>query len=280
MNDYIPQIVSLALKEDIGNGDITTEAIYPGEKNTEAHFIAKQSGIIAGMDIVKYVFQQINPDVSVTAFSREGDRIPNGQHIGTLEGPAGSILTGERTALNFLQRMSGIATRTREYVDIISGTEAKILDTRKTVPGHRATDKIAVHTGGGVNHRIGLYDQYLIKENHINVAGGVTEAIDRCVTHRQATGGNSLIEVEVRNMNEVQEAAAHDAVDLLLLDNMSFDDMAKVVRFVDGSKKLEASGNVNRQTVRSIAETGVDFISVGELTHSVAALDISLLFPE
>lgn len=280
MDKHIEYIVTLALKEDIGDGDITTRAVYSGHEYIEAEFIAKQNGIVAGLEVIRYIFHQLDSDVRFEADIQDGERVQRGQLIASAKGAANVILTGERTALNFLQRMSGVASRTRYFVDLVDGTGAAILDTRKTAPGHRMLDKWAVRLGGGQNHRMGLYDRYLIKENHINVAGGITEAINRCARQRNETDEKPLIEVEVKNISEVKEAASHKDVDVLMLDNMSLTNMARAVSVVDGRKKLEASGNVNYETVRPIAETGVDYISVGELTHSVQALDISLLFAE
>ncbi len=280
MDKQIEYIVTLALKEDIGDGDITTRAIYSGREYIEAEFIAKQNGTVAGLEVVRYIFHQLDSDVRFETDIQDGDRVQRGQLIASAKGAANVILTGERTALNFLQRMSGIASRTRYFVDLVDGTGAAILDTRKTAPGHRMLDKWAVRLGGGQNHRMGLYDRYLIKENHINVAGSISEAINRCARQRNETDEKPLIEIEVKNISEVKEAASHKDVDVLMLDNMSLTNMARAVSVVDGRKKLEASGNVNYETVRPIAETGVDYISVGELTHSVQALDISLLFAE
>ncbi len=278
LDKQIEYIVTLALREDIGQGDITTDAIYSGREAIEAEFIAKQNGVVAGLEVVRYIFSQLDSSIDFSTDLSDGDSIKRGQLIASARGPANVILTGERTALNFMQRMSGIASRTRYFVDLIEGTGATILDTRKTVPGHRHLDKWAVRLGGGDNHRMGLYDRYLIKENHINVAGSVTEAINRCARHRQDLQNKPLIEVEVKNLKEAEQAANHADSDILLLDNMSLTDMAEAVSKFKGAKKLEASGNVSHETVRSIAETGVDYISVGELTHSVQALDISLLF--
>lgn len=280
MDKEIEYIVTLALREDVGEGDITTSAIYSGKEAIEAEFIAKQNGVVAGLEVVRYIFGQLDSSIEFDTELTDGDMIKRGQMIASAKGPANVILTGERTALNFLQRMSGIASRTRYFVDLVDGTAATILDTRKTAPGHRLLDKMAVRLGGGENHRMGLYDRYLIKENHINVAGNITEAINRCARQRQNMSEKPLIEVEVKDLKEVEEAANHPESDILLLDNMSLTDMADAVSKYRGGKKLEASGNVSHETVRSIAETGVDYISIGELTHSVRALDISLLFVE
>lgn len=278
MDEQVKNIISLALREDLGSGDITTEAIYSGNHVVEARLIAKEPGVLAGLDVAGYIFRQLDPQIKITGHRLDGEQVDQGNFIALIKGRTDAVLKGERTALNFLQRMSGIATRTRNYVNLISDTRATILDTRKTTPGLRLLDKQAVRTGGGENHRTGLFDRYLIKENHINVAGGITEAIDKCVKHRENISEKLLIEAEVKNLDEVKEAIAHKECDIILLDNMSLGDMSEAVELANEEKKLEASGNVSEHTVRDIAETGVDYISIGELTHSVKALDISLLF--
>jgi nicotinate-nucleotide pyrophosphorylase (carboxylating) len=275
----IDALIDLALFEDIRSGDVTTEAVYWEDEITRATFVAKQSGIIAGLGIAQKVAETLYPDFKINWEVTDGDMVRNKQTIGTIEGPAGVILTAERTMLNFMQRMSGIATTVRELTDLISHTNAIILDTRKTVPGNRITDKWAVVIGGGHNHRMGLYDRYLIKENHIRVAGSVENAIQLCMVHRAGIQqGNLEIEVEVTNLDEFEKALTFPEVDYIMLDNMSNEDMKKAVSLNNGTVKLEASGNVSAQTIRSIAECGVDFISMGSITHSVSALDISLLF--
>jgi nicotinate-nucleotide pyrophosphorylase (carboxylating) len=275
----IDALIDLALFEDIRSGDVTTEAVYWEDEITRATFVAKQSGIIAGLGIAQKVAETLYPDFKINWEVTDGDMVRNKQTIGTIEGPAGVILTAERTMLNFMQRMSGIATTVRELTDLISHTKAIILDTRKTVPGNRITDKWAVVIGGGHNHRMGLYDRYLIKENHIRVAGSVENAIQLCMVHRAGIQqGNLEIEVEVTNLDEFEKALTFPEVDYIMLDNMSNEDMKKAVSLNNGTVKLEASGNVSAQTIRSIAECGVDFISMGSITHSVSALDISLLF--
>ncbi|HKJ45928.1 MAG TPA: carboxylating nicotinate-nucleotide diphosphorylase [Balneolales bacterium] len=278
MNEEITFIVERALKEDIGNGDITTEAIYSGNERAHGRFIAKQQGVIAGLELVEYIFSQLTDDIKLSLIFNDGDAVDKGDVIAEIEGSSGRILTGERTALNFMQRMSGIASKTRMYVDAVSHTSAKILDTRKTVPGHRYLDKWAVRLGGGQNHRMRLDDRFLIKENHITVAGSVSNAIQACLDFKARRLIKADIEIEVQDLKQLDEVLDYGGVKYILLDNMTTDDMKKAVEKVDGSVLLEASGNVTLQTVTSIAETGVDFISVGALTHSVEALDISLIF--
>jgi nicotinate-nucleotide pyrophosphorylase (carboxylating) len=259
-----------ALAEDIGPGDATTNSIVPAGATMRGQIIAKQNGIIAGLDVAQAVYQEVDPEVDFRAQVDEGARATRGQVLALVSGRTRSLLTAERTTLNFLGRMSGIATLTREFVDAVSGTRAVILDTRKTAPGLRAVDKLAVQRGGGQNHRVGLYDMVLIKDNHIDFAGSITAAVERA-----RTGAPALeIEVEARTLNHVREALGL-GVERILLDNMTPERMAEAVRITAGRAKLEASGNVTLETVRRIAETGVDYISVGALTHSAKVLDVS-----
>jgi nicotinate-nucleotide pyrophosphorylase (carboxylating) len=280
MEPQVIELIKLALQEDIGHGDITTQAIYAGNESASADFIAKQEGIIAGLDVARFIFAEVDPSIELRLNLADGDKVCVGDPIARVIGPAGSLLTAERTVLNFLQRMSGVATRTHTFVQAVAGTKAQILDTRKTIPGHRYTDKWAVRIGGGMNHRIGLYDRYLIKENHIAVAGGVSKAIQACVQHRASTSSASAhqIEIEINTLEQLQEALKFPEVDYIMLDNMSRDTMREAVAITNNRCKLEASGNVNMHTVSRIAHTGVDFISIGAITHSVEALDISLMF--
>jgi nicotinate-nucleotide pyrophosphorylase (carboxylating) len=269
--EQIRRAIQAALAEDVGPGDVTSRATLPAELVYNGRFLAKAPGIIAGLDVVAQVFAALDPTICLTPLAQDGDRVERGAIIATVQGPARSLLTAERTALNFLQRMSGIATLTRHFVDAVEGTKAVILDTRKTAPGLRAIDKWAVRLGGGQNHRYGLYDMVLIKDNHIAAVGGLTEAVVRA---RQAAQGLP-IEVEVKNLAELEEALPLN-VDRIMLDNMSLAEMKQAVERVNGRCPLEASGNVTLHTVAAIAATGVDYISSGALTHSVTALDISL----
>lgn len=278
ITDEIKFIVEKALKEDIGRGDITTGAIYSGTEKASGNFIAKQDGVIAGLELVNYIFKQLDDNISFCNRIEDGQLVSIGDVVADVEGPAHSILTGERTVLNFMQRMSGIATRTHQFSEAVKGTKVRILDTRKTAPGHRYLDKWAVRLGGGSNHRMRLDDRFLIKENHITVAGSIENAIYACVRYRNEQQLDAEIEIEVRNLAELEEVLRIKNVDYILLDNMSLEEMRKAVEKVHGLTHLEASGNVNIDNVMAIAETGVDFISVGSLTHSVQALDISLLF--
>ncbi len=263
-------VIRSALAEDIGPGDATTNSIVPAETAMRGHIIAKQDGVIAGLDVVQAVYQTVDAQVDFQPQVDEGTRVTDHQVLALVSGRARNLLTAERTALNFLGRISGIATLTRSYVDAVAGTKAVILDTRKTAPGLRHADKLAVRRGGGQNHRIGLYDMVLIKDNHIDYAGSITLAVQRA---RKGAAGLA-IEVEARTLDEVREALAV-GVERILLDNMTPESMAEAARLTAGRARLEASGNVTLETVRRIAETGVDYISVGALTHSVKVFDVS-----
>lgn len=267
------RLIQSSLEEDFGPGDVTTAALLTGEETGMAQAVAKADLVLAGIDVFRETFLFLDPDIRFTQCLGDGREIKGGEILAELSGTLGSILTAERVALNFLQRMSGIATLTRQYVAAVTGTRARILDTRKTVPGLRMLDKYAVRIGGGLNHRFALYDGVLIKDNHITAAGGITPAINRA---RQTIPHTLKIEVEVKTIDEVKEALAAGA-DTVMLDNMTPDAMTAAVRLIGGAVPVEASGNVTLDNVKQIAETGVDFISVGALTHSVTAADISLL---
>ncbi len=275
MKNNFDRIIKNALKEDIRFGDITTLAAVKKNLSASGEFIAKQEGIIAGLDIAGRVFHLVDEKLRFKKFLDDGNKAEPGKFIAEISGRASSILTAERTALNFLQRMSGIATLANLFSEKIKHTKAKILDTRKTAPGLRLIDKLAVHTGGGVNHRHGLYDMFLIKDNHITAAGSITNAVNKCRVYNKKNHLNSKIEVEAANLNDVEEALRCNA-DIIMFDNFSLNDMKKAVDIVSEKCMMEASGMVNLENVKEIAETGVDFISVGFLTHSVKALDISL----
>ncbi len=272
-HSYVEQTVRAALAEDMGSGDVTTLAIVLEDGvRGNGRFIAKAPGIIAGLEVVQLVFTLLDERAMLTSHVQDGNTVAPGQHIATIEGPARALLSGERTALNFLQRMSGIATLTRQFVDAVSGTKAVILDTRKTAPGLRAADKLAVQIGGGQNHRFGLFDMALIKDNHIAaVNGDLAEAVHRVKRYAP----DVPIEIEVTTLAQLATAVTLP-IDRIMLDNMSLAQMREAVVLTDGRIPLEASGNVNLDTIRAIANTGVDFISIGALTHSVRALDISL----
>jgi nicotinate-nucleotide pyrophosphorylase (carboxylating) len=272
LEEEIARIIRTALAEDIGDGDVTTLATLPEAALFHGDLVAKADGVVAGLEVAQRVFAQLDARVQLTRLAHDGDTVHAGQILARVWGPGRALLTGERVALNLLQRMSGIATLTRRYVEAVQGTQAKILDTRKTAPGLRALDKWAVRLGGGQNHRSGLYDMALIKDNHIAAVGSIREAVRRV---RAANGRDLLVEVEVTSLEQLQDAL-DQPVDRIMLDNMTLNQMRKAVRIADGRVRLEASGNVSLKRVGAIAATGVDYISCGALTHSVKALDISL----
>jgi nicotinate-nucleotide pyrophosphorylase (carboxylating) len=267
------------LKEDLGAGDITSQFTVPEEAGGLALIMAKKEGVLSGIEICRQVFLTVDPGIKAEPQKSDGDRVELGQVVLSLQGKTRSILAAERTALNFLQHLSGIATFAARFVEAVKGTRAKILDTRKTTPGLRALEKYAVACGGGQNHRMGLWDMVLIKDNHIEAAGGVANAIRKV---QDADHGRIKIEVEVQNLSQLEEAMACEP-DIIMLDNMNLEQMAEACRLVfshpardQGKLRLEASGNVSLDNVRQIAECGVDFISVGAITHSAPALDFSL----
>ena len=268
----IKPVIDFAINEDLGSGDITTNALIPFDLQAKATMVAKSTGVIAGLAVAEYVFKSLDKDVLCKTFVNDGDHVTKGDLILEISGSYRALLSGERLALNFLQRMSGIATMTANYNSQLVGSEVKILDTRKTVPGLRLLDKYAVRIGGGTNHRIGLYDMVLIKDNHIKVAGSITKAVGQ-IKKNVPTG--IKIEVETTTIEEVNEALAAGA-DIIMLDNMDNYTMKECVKIINKQAKVEASGNMTVERLRDVAETGVDFISIGALTHSVTALDISM----
>ncbi len=273
--DNIEKIIKDALAEDIGEGDITTKAIVQDNLMGTGEFLVKQEGVIAGLEVVDMLLKIVDPKLSFERKVSDGEKVSAGKIIAKIKGSAASMLTAERTALNFLQRMSGIATMTNLFIEKIKHTKAKILDTRKTVPGLRELDKLAVKSGGGTNHRIGLYDMFLIKDNHIAAAGSITKAVEACKEFRKKNNSGYKIEVETESLQQVSEALSC-GVDFIMLDNFELDEMKKAVDLIGGECMTEASGGIDLNTIKAIAGTGVDYISVGALTHSVKALDISL----
>jgi nicotinate-nucleotide pyrophosphorylase (carboxylating) len=273
MNTQIKKIIAAALAEDIGAGDITTQATVGPKKMGKAVAVARQDFVVAGLDVFEAVFKSVDKKIKVKKLIADGQRAKKNDVVAEVEGRLCAILQAERTALNFFQRMCGIATQTARYVQAVRGTGAKILDTRKTAPGLRIVDKMAVRLGGGMNHRFGLFDAVMIKDNHIEAAGGITAAVE---AQRKYLKKKMKIEVETKNLGEVKEALACNT-DIIMLDNMSNAAMKKAVALIGGRALTEASGNVNLKRVASIAKTGVDYISIGELTHSVRAANISLL---
>ncbi len=272
----VSRIIEEAILEDVGMGDITTENIIPSDVLGKGNIVVKESGIIAGLDVASLVFQFVDPELTLTPLFADGSWVETPAVVAKVDGPLASILRGERTALNFLQRMSGIATMTRKYVEAVAGTGVQITDTRKTAPGLRMLDKLAVKFGGGVNHRFGLDDMVLIKDNHIVAAGGIGPAIERCLKNLASRRLKVSVEVEARTLEEVYTASKYAGVKRIMLDNFSVDDMKKAVRAINHAVEVEASGNISLSNVKTVGQTGVDIISVGALTHSPKALDISL----
>lgn len=266
------KIISIALKEDVGKGDITTNTIIPKSQTGKAVIIAKEDGVIAGLFVAKEVFRKLDKKIIFKTFVKDGERVTAGEKIAEIKGSLRALLTGERTALNFLQRMSGIATLTAKFVNQLKDTKTKILDTRKTSPCLRFLDKYSVKIGGGTNHRFGLYDMVLIKDNHIKAAGSITNAVKLV---RKNLKERTKIEVETTNLEEVKEALSNK-VDIIMLDNMPLEKIKEAFKLINGKAKIEVSGNVSLNNVRNIAQTGVDYISVGALTHSFKALDVSI----
>lgn len=269
---YVDDIIKTALSEDINYIDSTADLLIPDNSYSDAYLTAKADGVVCGAEIAARAFTILEPSIDVRFLVNEGDRVANGQKIATINGKTREMLKAERTALNIIQHMSGIATYTRQCVDAVEGTKAAIADTRKTLPGLRALQKYAVTVGGGRNHRYNLTDAAMLKDNHIDAYGGITAAVN---TLRKRAGHMLQIEVETRNLGEVREAL-DCGVNVIMLDNMSLDEMTEACKLADGRAKTEASGNVTLDNIRAVAETGVDIISLGALTHSVKAFDISM----
>ncbi len=268
----IDQLIDLAIEEDIATGDVTTNSIIPAHSRAVAEMKMKADGVISGLEIAKRVYERFEKDFTWEPLVKDGDPVKKGEIILRIEASYRCLLLGERLSLNILQRMSGIATETAKYVKELAGTRTQLLDTRKTAPGLRVLDKMAVKDGGATNHRMGLYDMAMIKDNHIKVAGGITQAVKAV---RANVPANIKIEVETTNLDEVREALAVKA-DIIMFDNMNNNEMAEAVKIIRGQAKTEASGNMSISRLKEVAATGVDFISVGALTHSVTALDISM----
>ncbi len=269
---YVDKLIETALLEDINYLDAATDWLIEENQQGEAQFIAKDDGVLCGLEVALRVFELIQPDFKAEVFKADGDRLSKGDIIAKVSGNTKTILKGERTALNLIQHMSGVATATRKAVDIVEGTNASIADTRKTLPGLRPLEKYAVTVGGGRNHRYNLSDCAMLKDNHVDAGGGITKAVAKL---KEKLGHTVKIELEVRNLDELKEALAAQ-VDIIMLDNMNCEDMKEAVKITDGRAKLEASGGITDKTLRAVAETGVDIISMGAITHSVKAFDISL----
>lgn len=271
---YIDEIIKTAIDEDVNYLDISSEYIFAPEHRSEAYFLAKADGVLSGIDVAMRVFELLDDTFECTVHKRDGEKIKKGDIIAEFSGSTAALLKGERTALNLIQHMSGIATAANRAVKAVEGTKVSIADTRKTLPGLRALQKYAVTCGGGKNHRFNLSDAAMLKDNHIDAAGGITAAVTAL---RKKCGHMVNIEVETRNLDEVKEALAAGA-SIIMLDNMTNDEMSEAVKLVDGRALLEASGNITEENLREKAETGVDIISMGALTHSVKAFDISMKF--
>lgn len=275
-SEKLHEFIRQALLEDVGAGDHSTLGSIPKDQFGQAQLIIKELGIIAGLDLAAMIFRQFDPNLQVEFLLKDGDPVHPGDIGLRVKGSAASILTTERLVLNCLQRMSGIATKTHQLSELISHTKARLMDTRKTTPNFRMIEKWAVVLGGGLNHRFALYDMVMLKDNHIDFAGGITKAINNVKRYLKNEGLQLKIEVETRNLDEVREVLAIGGIDYIMLDNMDYDTMRKAVKLVDGRYPLEASGGITEETLKDVAECGVDYISVGALTHHVRSMDISL----
>ena len=275
VNELEDRLIDLAFAEDIGDGDHTTLCCIPETAMGKSHLLIKEEGILAGVEVAKKVFNRFDPTMQVEVLIGDGAHVKVGDVAMVVTGKTRSLLQTERLMLNIMQRMSGIATMTNRYVERLKGTNTRILDTRKTTPGLRMLEKQAVKIGGGVNHRIGLFDMILLKDNHVDFAGGITNAIDRCHAYLQEKGLDLKIEIEVRNFDELNQVLNHGGVNRIMLDNFSVSDTKKAVDIIAGRYETESSGGITYDTIRDYAEQGVDFISVGALTHSVKGLDMS-----
>lgn len=272
----LDEIIAAALREDVGDGDHSSLACIPEHATGSARLLVKDTGVLAGVAVAQKVCELVDPELKFEQKLEDGSLVKPGDIAFLIHGKARSILTAERTLLNFMQRMSGIATQTKTYVDLLDGLKTRLLDTRKTTPGIRYMEKWAVRIGGGMNHRFALYDMIMLKDNHIDFAGGIRQAIERTQTYLRDTGKTLKVEIEVRNLDELDQVLEVGQVDRIMLDNFSTDLLKEAVAMIDGRFETEASGGITKETLRSYAETGVDFISVGALTHSYKSLDLSL----
>jgi nicotinate-nucleotide pyrophosphorylase (carboxylating) len=275
-DQFLDQFIQQALAEDVGEGDHSSLAAILKDDSCRAQLLVKESGIVAGVELAERIFQQFDPAFEVRTFRADGSEISKGDVVFAVKGPARAMLTVERLVLNCMQRMSGIATKTYNLTKLIQGTRATLMDTRKTTPNFRLLEKWAVVIGGGRNHRLGLYDMIMLKDNHIDIAGGVREAINRTKDYLRAGKRNLPVEIETRTIDEVRAVLDTGGVDVIMLDNMSLDDMRQAIALIGGRFKTEASGTITEETIASVAKCGVDYISVGALTHSVKSLDLSL----
>ena len=270
------ELISQAIKEDIADGDHTTLACIPSSAKGKAKLLVKEEGILAGLSIAREVFHQIDPDLKINEFMRDGDEIKVGDIAFEISGNSASILSGERLALNYMQRMSGIATHSKRLTKLVAHTKCKILDSRKTTPNNRIFEKMAVEIGGAYNHRFGLYDMMMIKDNHIDYAGGIAQAIDKCKSYLKEKNLELKIEIEARDLQELDEILSSQQVDRIMLDNFNYKDLRKAVELIGDYSETEASGGITEETIADYAACGVDYISVGALTHQINSLDLSL----
>ena len=280
----LDELIRMALLEDVGDGDHSTLACIPNTAVNTAVMVAKQDGIVCGMEVGERVFRYVNDcfyhsqiPIDILCLKQDGDAVHKGEKLMTIDGSSAVILTAERTALNFMQRLSGIATQTHNMVEMIADLHAQLLDTRKTTPNMRLLEKYAVKCGGGTNHRIGLYDMIMLKDNHIDFAGGIPAAIDRTLAYLKEKGKQLKIEIEVRNLDELDQVLQHGGIDRIMLDNFDVETLREAIKRIEGRYETEASGGITDATLRSYAETGVDFISCGALTHHIKSMDISLI---
>lgn len=274
-NELIDSLLDLAFAEDIGDGDHTTLSTIPADAMGKSQLIIKEDGVLAGVEMAEKVLHKVDPSIKIEVFKHDGDLVKKGEIAFISEGPTRALLTAERTMLNIMQRMSGVATMTRKYQDELNGLHTRVLDTRKTTPGMRILEKDAVAMGGGKNHRIGLYDMILIKDNHIDFAGGIEKAIDRAREYCKQNGKDLKIEVEVRSLDDISRVMKHGGVDRIMFDNFTPELTKEAVKMVEGKYETESSGGITIENLRQYGEAGVDFISVGALTHSVKSLDMS-----
>lgn len=273
--ELIDKLIDLAFAEDIGDGDCTTLCCIPETATGRSKVLIKEPGILAGVEIAKRIFHKFDPELEIEVLINDGAEVKPGDVAMVVSGKIRSLLQTERLMLNVMQRMSGVATTTHKYQELLKGTHTKVLDTRKTTPGMRVLEKMAVKIGGGANHRMGLFDMVLLKDNHVDFSGGIENAIDRCYEYLKQTGKDLKIEIEVRSFDELQRVMQHGGVDRIMLDNFSVADTKKAVEIIAGKYETESSGGITIETIRGYAECGVDYISVGALTHSVKSLDIS-----
>jgi len=276
MYNYTEHLIEIAVAEDIGDGDHTSLSCIPEKEIGEVNLLVKENGVLAGVDVSKKVINKIDPELKMEVYIEDGTRIKPGDIAFKISGSVISILQAERLLLNFMQRMSGIATQTAEYADLIKDLPAKVLDTRKTTPGFRHLEKSAVEIGGGTNHRMGLYDMVMLKDNHIDFAGGIEKAILKVNEYLKKNGKNIPIEVEVRSFDELEQVLKTGKINRIMLDNFSVEDTRKAVKLINGKYEVESSGGITKESLRDYAECGVDFISVGALTHQIKSLDLSL----